>query len=345
MGNDTYLKKYLRRPINKEEILYPLSNIRVRRQFREVYTHVDKIRINCYQKDRYEIPENEFFNSLRSLWFRFCNSKLSLRDRSYQLIRMYQNLKTGEQLIILHRPLGDKNKPPMQINLHDPKMGTIQRLNALCNSLNIRTIFSQIELAMDYPYDCQLHEFFIEHLFVKNNRGTPRFIGKKGTFPRDDFRRRTYYSGQKNRYRNKPKNCKTTSLYRKNTANGMILRLELILNRVKNKEFGLDTQLENINTLDISKLFCFKTMDWKAFYKHIENRFLKYRDLSKESIAMSCLFIRDVLHRRLNDPGLMPLCSHLKKEKRLTQPSRFFIDMPEINKEFFGVLENKRFLS
>jgi hypothetical protein len=345
MANDTNSEKCVSEAINQVKRLYVASNIRVRRQFKDVYPHIDKIRINCNPKDGYRIEEEEFFSSLRGLWFKSCGRKLSIQDHSYKWIRKYKNLKTKEQLDILHYRLGVETRPQIQIHFNDPKKETLQRLIELCNSMNMQIKFSQIEFTMDFPDDFQLHVFFIDHLFVNNNRGEPRFEGEEGTSGRNDWRIMTYYSGQKNRYGYMPKNCKITTLYRKSTANGMILRLELILNRVKIREFELDVQLKNINTLDISKLFCFKMMDWKTCYKHIENRFLKHRGLSKKSLPMHSLFIRDVLLRGLNDPGLMPLYAHLKKEKRITQPNRFLMDMPGVNKEFFRVLENKQFLS
>ncbi len=345
MSNATSSKKSDTEAINKVKNLYLSSYISITKQFKKVSQHIDKIRINCNSKNSNKIDEDKFFSSMQGLGFNSRVRNLSIRDIAYKWIWKYKNSITNEKIDILHcrSLLEGVFRPQIQMHFNDPTKETLQRLIELCSSLNIQIKFAQIEYAMDYLYDMYLHQFFIDHLFVNNNRGIPTLEGKKGDNPINDWIIMTYYSGQKNKKGAKSKNCKITTLYRKEKDGREILRLEVILNREKNRQFKLE-QLENINTLDISKMFCFKDVNWKKVDKHIENKFLKHRGLDKRWIPMCVGLKCDAMLNRLHEPGVMARYSHFKKEKLLSQPGRFFVKMPKINKEFFAALKNKPFL-
>lgn len=216
----------------------------------DVSPHIDKLAFSipcnnkiCNSKSR----EKDFFLAIKNIGFKYKHDVTKKDPKNMPYYKRMRQYCYGSSLITFFYKRGFKAKfrPHMWCIIEDPCTEAIHYLDSLCNSFGFITSLSQIELALDFPYEFEFQEFFWKHLFVKRNRGDSRFCAK-------DIEK-SFYSGHK------AKNSKIMIVYSKMMIDGeKVLRLELILNRPIIKRLGLDSRLENIGNIDLSKFFCFK---------------------------------------------------------------------------------------
>lgn len=149
----------------------------------QLNTHVDKISfsLRLLRKTHSNGDEKKLFSLLEKedgFKYKFDVIKKDPKNMPYY-IRMRQYFY-GNSSVQFHyeRKLVFCFYPLLWCVVQDPTKELLRYLNSTCRQVGFKTNISQMELTMDFDYCLKLQEFFWKHLFLKRNRGYPRFVGK-----------------------------------------------------------------------------------------------------------------------------------------------------------------------
>ncbi|MHC4269859.1 MAG: hypothetical protein ACYSTS_15520 [Planctomycetota bacterium] len=305
---------------NYNDILYFLSNITIN-------PHIDRITFSC--DTNIDKPEDTLFSVLQDNSYR-CKSDSRIKGVAYERIRIYQSRVTGISISIFYnRKSYCSFFPCIRVIIDNPDIDTIDWFDGVCNSFNISTTLSNVELTIDFsPYKCELHEFFWKHLILKYYSGGSCFVGSEfGSF----------YVGNKN------KNSKSVILYPKKIDNKQVLRLEFRLKRTFLERIGVSLDcFENINSIDLSRFVSFKRLNREKLLNHLiwkhKLRLSTYDEDDKD------LFIHQLGQIPSAYGGVVDEIAYMKKIPYINNCQRFFEDIPEVNEAFFARLKGARFI-
>jgi hypothetical protein len=305
---------------NNVNILYFLSNTTIK-------PHIDRMFFSC--DSIIDKPEELLFSVLERNNYK-CKYGRWVERGAYDRIKRYYSSITGIEVSILYNRISScRMFPCMRIIIYKPDLKTIDWFDAICNSLGFGTSLSHVELALDFsPYECEIHEFFWKHLFLKYHRGGSHFYN--GEF-------NTFYIGYKS------KNSKSIILYQKPLDGINVLRLEFRLNRAFIKKLGLELDcFEKINDINLPDLISFKELNRDRLLKHLmwknKSRLSGYDEDDRDLLIGQ-------LERFPNAyGGVVNEIAYMKNISYLNNCQRFFDDMPEVNEALFGRLRNLRFI-
>jgi len=305
---------------NYIDILYFLSNT-------TIHPHIDRISFSC--RSDIDSPEERLFSVLEKENY-VCKSDGFAKGRVYKRIRMLESRETGINVSILY----GRNKhysfyPCMGITIYKPDIMTVDRFDAICNSLGFLTTLSHVEVTLDFtPFEYGLYEFFWRHLFLKYHSGDSCFYKDKLT---------SFYIGHKQ------KNSKSIFLYQKPLDGINVLRLEFRLNRAYIRRLDLELDcFDKINDINLPDLISFKQINRDELLKHLmwknKSRLLKFDDIDKD------LLIGQLGHFPNAYGGVANEIAYMKKIPYINNCQRFLEDMPEANEALLGRLRNLKFI-
>lgn len=259
-------------------------------------------------------------------------SDLLIEDKRYKKLRTYKNPSDPASIELFHG-LTDycKYRPTLKIKVHDPNQEILDLLSSSLRYWGLDPQLYEIELPFDfYSNDNFVLRGFIEsHLIVKNQKIAS--FRDRDTYYTTDIRGcdkgiRVY--GAKFQYKR--------------------IRTELVLKRSIIRELGLDLNLANIDSVDLSRFFYFGTLKENDAMDYLVKKYGSKKDQSK--IRRSGY--EDLVRRQLEsfigikgfDKGTMMGKIEALKKTMGTNYNRFIEPYEDFNKKFFDMVSAQKFL-
>ncbi|MHC4139250.1 MAG: hypothetical protein ACYSR1_05260 [Planctomycetota bacterium] len=126
---------------NYNDILYFLSNSNIN-------PHIDRITFSC--NANIDSPEKTLFPVLEDNSY-FLKSDSRIKGVAHKRIRIYHSRETGINVSIFYnRKSYCRFHPCTRVIIDNPDIDTIDWLDGVCNSFNISTTLSNVELTIDF---------------------------------------------------------------------------------------------------------------------------------------------------------------------------------------------------
>ncbi len=198
--------------------------------------------------------EKVIYSFLEANGFKLISNHILLKG-NYYIKRTYKSDTDIASVEIKH---GVKKRfyPSLLIKIHDANKEFLALLDSFFNYHRIKITVSEIEMTFDFFTDSpsELFHFLNSHLLLKNARTKP-YSGYPTTLYANDTRKST----------------KGMRVYLKKFEGEekVRVRMELVLKRSIIRKLGLDFPLSNIDSVDLSKFFSFKDINFKKMKEYL----------------------------------------------------------------------------
>jgi hypothetical protein len=293
-------------------------------------TSIDLVILNFKEAD-----DKEFLFSILTAHGYECISDYKIEDDLYGMIRTYRSGFDGSHIQILHYP----NKrcpylPSFRWRIHTPDIETVMLLDSIFKFHEIVPVLSATEVTFDfYTGEVWLLFHFLKfHLYHRHRRSQPVRQYESTCYSND---LRASSSGIK--------------IYLKPEERPFrFVRLELTLKRAVLKKLNLEFPLSNIDQLDLSKHFIFKSLKEEGLKEHLlwkqRESIQKAEQKRKGFGGVISRQIESWLDVCISDKSLMEKVDALKKKARMSNYSRFFKPHNEFTAEFMAQVARQQFI-